>query len=52
MYTPCSPNLLKFIQEKKGWKAKRFFSDILNFYALGTGLYRPIPFRVRYPDYK
>jgi hypothetical protein len=44
--------MFRFITEKQGWKLKRLGSDIINFYAYGLGLGRPIPFRVRYPEYK
>ena len=44
--------MFRFITEKRGWKVRRFLNDVRNFYTLGFSIGRPIPFRVRYPEYK
>ena len=44
--------MFRFITEKRGWKVRRFLNDVINFYSLGLGIGRPIPFRARYPEYK
>ena len=44
--------MFRFITEKRGWKVRRFLNDVRNFYCFGFSIGRPIPFRIRYPEYK